>query len=111
MRADVSADDSRQAKVWNPQKNRRSEKGEHHRGEILFDDKKIFPEGAEPKMVGINLWQTHDGNITGLQAIYTHNDDIKQGLKSSNPNGNLAHFDLKLPDYIKSIGGKVSCYL
>jgi hypothetical protein len=28
-----------------------------------------------------------------------------QGYKSSNPNGNLFHFDLKVPDYVKSITG------
>lgn len=105
MRADGSADENRHAKVWNASKNRREEKGEHGRGEITFDDKTIFPEGAEPKIVGINMWQTSEGDITGLQAIYTVNGDIKQGLKSSNPNGNLNHFDLKVPDYIKSIGG------
>lgn len=48
---------------------------------------------------------THENEITGLQAIYSDKGDIKQGFKSSNPNGNLSHYDLKTPDYVKSIGG------
>jgi hypothetical protein len=70
----------------------------------------MFEESAEPKIVGISLWQTSSGEINGLQAIYNLKEDIKQGLKSSNPNGNLHHFDLKAPDYIKSIGGTLSIY-
>jgi hypothetical protein len=75
------------------------------KGEVNFDDRDFFTGNDYPKIIGFNVWLSHENEIIAIQTIYLLANNLHQGYKSSTPTGNLAHYDLKKPDYVKNIGG------
>ena len=97
-----------EVKKWQKKITRVLSKGESMKNEIEFDDSSMFSKNSNSDilMVGMNIWLNKQKKIIAIQGVYFHNNEVKEGNKSSkNEDEYIIRYELSEGDYVKSIVG------